>query len=143
MGFRETMQRQKIKNANRLARLFYGRNGPDTICKVCIWSSFAIALVQIFTGWRLLSVLYLLLFGYAMFRFFSRQTAKRQKENAAFCRFFRSMKAALSVTKKKLTDRTHAYRRCPHCKSYLRLPRSKGTHTVKCPKCGVSFSVKI
>lgn len=143
MGFRETMQRQRVKHANRLTRLLYGRNGPDTIYKVCIWTSFAIALLHIFTGWWFLSALYILLFGYATFRFFSRQIAKRQKENAAFRRFFGNAKAALSVAGKRMTDRKHAYRRCVHCKSYLRLPRVKGEHTVKCPKCGVSFSVKI
>ena len=34
------------------------------------------------------------------------------------------------------------YKRCPKCHQVLKLPLKKGTHTVKCPECGNSFTVK-
>lgn len=40
-------------------------------------------------------------------------------------------------------DKDHVYRICPSCKANIRLPKKKGTHTVRCPRCGVLFEVKI
>ena len=47
------------------------------------------------------------------------------------------------IGKRKLTDREHVYKKCPHCRAQLRLPRKKGEHDVCCPRCKVTFSVKI
>ena len=131
----------------KLARFLYGRNGPDTIYNVCIWTAIAIAIVNIFLHLWLLDIVYLLLFGYAIFRFLSRNVARRRAENAAFRRFFARVFArplqTLGLWKKKRADRAHVYKRCPDCKSQLRFPREKGEHTVRCPRCACTFSVKI
>lgn len=127
----------------RMARFLYGRNGPDTLYNVCVWSALALAIIGIFFDSYILSVLYLLLFGYALFRFFSRNVSKRQRENLAFCGFFKKIKQFFSMGKKKLTDRDHVYHKCPHCNSQLRLPRVKGEHNVRCPRCTSIFSIKI
>ena len=48
------------------------------------------------------------------------------------------------LQKSKHRDRkTHVFRKCPACKSVLRLPRQKGKHTVRCPRCQHRFDVKI
>lgn len=131
----------------KLARFLYGRNGPDTIYNVCIWTAFAIAVLNIFLRVWPLDIVYFLLFGYAFFRLLSRNIARRQAENQAFRRFFARIFAKPSRTfglwKKKSADRAHVYKRCPNCKSQLRFPREKGEHTVRCPRCTCTFSVKI
>ncbi|MBR5515382.1 MAG: hypothetical protein IKU52_04190 [Clostridia bacterium] len=49
----------------------------------------------------------------------------------------------LKLSKNKFRDRkTHVYRQCPCCKANLRLPKAKGIHTVKCPRCFARFEVK-
>lgn len=126
-----------------LARVLYGRNGPDTIYNVCIWTAFGLAIVNMFLGLWTLHILYLLLFGYATFRFLSRNVLRRRAENEAFRRFWTKTRQAFGMWKRKNTDRAHVYKRCPHCRSQLRFPREKGEHTVRCPRCGKSFSVKI
>ncbi len=40
-------------------------------------------------------------------------------------------------------DKYHVYRICPECKANIRLPKEKGQHSVRCPKCGTLFDVKI
>ena len=127
----------------KLACMLYGRNGPDTVYNVCIWTAFAIAVTNIFLRLWPLEIVYLLLFGYAMFRFFSRNVLRRRAENAAFRRFFARPIRAIGRWKRKNSDRAHVYKRCPGCKSQLRFPREKGEHTVRCPRCGNNFSVKI
>ena len=133
----------RIPFRERMARFLYGRNGPDTIYQVCIWTAFALAIIGIFADSLLMSITYFALFAYAMFRFFSRNVTKRRAENRAFCQFFASFVQFFKLGKRKLTDREHVYKKCPHCRAQLRLPRKKGEHEVRCPRCHDTFSVKI
>lgn len=133
----------RIPFRERMTRFLYGRNGPDTIYNVCIWTALALAIIGIFFDSYLISLLYLLLFGYALFRFFSRNVAKRRTENQIFCQKFAKCKQFFKLGKRKVTDREHIYKKCPNCNAQLRLPRKKGEHTVRCPKCTQTFSVKI
>lgn len=40
-------------------------------------------------------------------------------------------------------DKDHVYRICPACRANIRLPKKKGAHSVRCPRCGTLFDVKI
>lgn len=40
-------------------------------------------------------------------------------------------------------DKDHVYRTCPECKANIRLPKKKGAHSVRCPRCSTLFDVKI
>ncbi|MGM9680894.1 MAG: hypothetical protein ACI3XR_05260 [Eubacteriales bacterium] len=40
-------------------------------------------------------------------------------------------------------DKDHVYRTCPMCLANIRLPKKKGEHRVRCPKCNNLFEVKI
>ena len=143
-----------MKFREKLARLLYGRYGADSLYNAL----FIGELILLFIG-TLFNVLgriepilaivsmvfYLAALGmliYAMFRFFSRNITKRRRENEAWLRF----KAKLRPKRKPhLPSDTaeHIFRSCPHCKSTLRLPRVKGKHEVKCPRCGERFGVKV
>lgn len=133
----------------RLARFLMGRNGADTLYHFV----FVLSLAFIFLGgifYRhtvlqyLFPALYLIAFGYCLFRFFSRNIAKRQKENAAFRRFWGKLFMPARRAFLRIRDRkTHVFRKCPHCKSTLRLARIPGEHVVRCPACGERFSVTV
>ena len=133
----------------RLARFFMGRNGPDAL----YYTAFAVSLISIFLSgffssspiWLIVfTFLYFLSFAYALFRFFSRNIAKRQKENAAFCRAFRALTMPLRRLSLRISQRkTHVFRKCPACRATLRLSRIPGEHTVRCPSCQNRFSVRV
>lgn len=137
------MFRNRPPFRQRLAGFLAGRNGPDTIYNVCIWSSLVLAVLGMFWDSLLFSLLYLGLFGYAIFRFFSRNVAKRRAENQAFRNFFGRFRRNSQMRKKQKADKEHVYKVCPLCKAQLRLPYKKGEHTVCCPRCKGEFSVKI
>lgn len=137
------MFRNRPPFRQRLAGFLAGRNGPDTIYNVCIWSSLVLAVLGMFWDSLLCSLLYLGLFGYAIFRFFSRNVAKRRAENQAFRNFFGRFRRNSQMRKKQKADKEHVYKVCPLCKAQLRLPYKKGEHTVCCPRCKGEFSVKI
>ncbi|MBE6656422.1 MAG: hypothetical protein E7609_06120 [Ruminococcaceae bacterium] len=133
----------------RLARFFAGRNGADAL----YYLAFSLSLIFIFLSGifyahsvlkYLFPALYLLAFGYALFRMLSRNVTKRQRENAAFRRAMKSLFMPLRRTYLRIRDRkTHLYRKCPYCKSTLRLARIPGDHIVRCPSCGERFPVKV
>lgn len=39
--------------------------------------------------------------------------------------------------------KTHVYKKCPHCKAILRLPRKPGKHSVTCRGCGYRFRMTV
>lgn len=140
---------------NKIKMWFYnfmrGRYGADTL----YWWSFGAILVL----WVIRSVLYAFrlriaaeilgfvstaILVYAVFRFFSRNTYKRSAENRAFCRFIGNHKGKFTLIRDRIRDRnTHVYKKCPKCKAVLRLPKTPGEHTARCPKCGERFPVSI
>ncbi len=75
-------------------------------------------------------------------RALSKNIYKRQRENQVFLRIWSKVAGFFKLQKKRIRDRkTHIYRICPHCKAQLRLPRRKGKHTVRCPKCNYRFDI--
>jgi len=91
-----------------------------------------------------LSLPILLLYALFFFRFFSTNVYKRNDENNKFLNVFSSIKNFFKFQKRKYSEReTHVFRTCPHCKAKIRLPRKKGKHSVRCPKCSSLFDVDI
>ena len=132
------------KFKNKLAAFFYGRYGNDTLNTVLtgIYLSWLItfSIIDIFVSSIVFSIIgwvvTVALFAWVMFRMMSRNIYARRRENEKFCGFFK-------LQRNKFRDRkTHVYRKCPSCKAVLRLPKSKGKHTVVCPRCKNRFEVK-
>ena len=44
-----------------------------------------------------------------------------------------------NLQKKRFSDRSHKYYRCPSCKQMVRLPKGKGKIIVTCPSCHQKF----
>ena len=129
---------------NKLYRFMYGRNGYDTISKTLLWIYFVIAVSYIVLSLFIVSALFYLLYFlistslviYILWRVMSRNVLKRRAENQKFCAFFK-------LKQNKWRDRkTHVYRKCPSCKAVLRLPKSRGKHTVLCPRCKNRFETR-
>lgn len=129
---------------NKLYKFMYGRYGADTLNKVLLITYVvAVLLHSILTifinsvWFDLISWIISISLAITVFyRMFSRNIAKRRRENERFCAFFR-------LRKNKHRDRkTHVYRKCPSCGAMLRLPKAKGKHSVVCPKCRNRFTVK-
>ncbi len=139
---------------NFLSRLLRGRYGPDDLYNALLVTELILLVVgsvcnvlgfvePLFSAISIgLYVLTLPLIIYMMFRFLSRNTDKRKRENEAWLRFWRRLKPQKRPPLPADTD-THIFRRCPHCRSTLRLPRVPGKHSVKCPRCTRRFSLNI
>ena len=136
--------RPKMSFRERIYRFMSGRYGGDTLGTTLMAFALAMTVANIFARTWILYLLSDAILLWALFRILSRNRYKRMRENQAFCGFFRRIKGFFSLQKSKRRDRkTHVYRKCPHCKSVLRLPRIKGAHTVNCPRCHNRFDMKV
>ena len=140
---------------DRIAEFMYGRNGIDDLYHFLFWIIIILSLVNLyFKNWVVTAIASLLLI-YSIFRVLSRNVYRRQKENqiylkclgkilGAFRKITKTITSKISLTKSKWRDRkTHVYKKCPHCKNTLRLPKEKGKHTAACPCCSARFEVVI
>lgn len=135
---------QKTKFTDKVIRFMYGRNGNDKLNRALFWVYFILLLANIIFKSTVLWILELLLVILYMFRFLSRNIYRRQKENRAFLKIWNKISGYFKLQRNKIRDRkTHVYRKCSHCRATLRLPKKKGKHTVRCPKCNQTFSVNI
>lgn len=128
---------------DKLFRFMYGRNGFDNFSSAILWTCLILSVLNIFLGSFVIWILEYTLFGYCIFRVLSRNIYKRRNENMKFMSVWSKVKGFFKLKKRKFSDRkTHIFRVCPECKANLRLPKAKGTHTVKCPRCSCRFEVK-
>ena len=128
-----------------LSRFMVGRyGGNDELGRFLLVAYAVLLLVNVFARTFVLSSLALVLAIYQLFRMFSRNYSARVKENQRYTRITGKLRQGWKLTKNKWRDRkTHVYRRCPYCKSVVRLPKKKGQHGVRCPCCRRDFQVKI
>lgn len=127
-------------------KLYYfmmGRNGVDQLNYGLFGLYFLIWIINLFVGWAIIQIIQTALLIFIIFRMFSRNLQARRKENDVFLRWFGPMINGIKTKSRQLKDTTHVYKKCPHCNSMLRLPRRRGKHTVKCPRCAKEFKIRV
>ena len=132
---------QKIKDS--LRRFMIGRNGSDQLSFALLICGIVLSLLTSITRIGIFYYFGLAAYIWAIFRMFSRNTAKRRAENAKyldFTRNFRTNHSQFFVRMKNM--KKYKYFRCPECKSRLKLPRKVGEVTVTCGKCHHQFKQK-
>ena len=127
-----------------LARAMVGRYGMDDLNRALCGLTLLLYIVNLFAHSLVLVLLELGAFWWMFFRVLSRNLWKRREENRKFMKLFGGVKKWFLLQKNKWKYRkTHVNRKCPGCKTVLRLPRRAGEHQVKCPTCGARFEVKV
>lgn len=121
----------------------YGRYGIDELYKLLLVLCIGLSLVNIFLSNKIISILESVLLIVAIYRCMSRNIVKRRYENKKYLGIKKSVKNKFVLLRRKWNDRnTHVYKKCPKCRTVLRLPLRKGVHTCKCPTCHNKFGVK-
>ncbi len=132
------------KFKDKLIRFASGRYGTDALYYVISGVALIVMVVYIFVQKWWLYPIILLLLGWGLFRCFSRNIYRRRKENAVLLKVWRAVKGFFKLNFDRVRFcRSKVFRKCPHCKAVLRLPRARGRHVVRCPRCGQSFEVRV
>ena len=120
-----------------------GRNGIDQLSFALLIVSLILQFIGSFTGTGLLLLLSLALYGYTLFRVFSRKSYKREEENKKFCVWWEKIKTqAVQFYRRLKLSRQYKYFKCPQCRALLRIKRGEGEKDVCCPKCQNRFKQK-
>lgn len=129
---------------NKLASFMYGRYGMDEFSQFLFALYLIIALFNLFIRSNIINILIYAIIVVMFFRIFSKNIYKRQRENEKFMKLWRPVKSKASLAFRRIKEiKTKRYRKCPYCKSVLRLPRKKGKHKVECPRCHKEFEVRV
>lgn len=112
-----------------------GRNQMDDLNTFLLALYLILMVVTKFTRYKTQGVflaLSLITLGTFLYRYYSKDIHKRQKENRKF-------KDLLSKILKK-SDDPYKYFKCPSCKQKVRIPKGKGKVEIVCPKCSKHFN---
>lgn len=117
-------------------RFFNERNGADALSCFLIGVAFFLVILFLIAQWNYLTLIALIPIGFAIFRILSKNLERREKENEAFVRFFRTLSGRCRLTRDRIRDRkTHVYFRCGCCERWIRVERGQGEVEVTCPGC--------
>ena len=124
--------------------MMYGRYGADQLFYTLIVLDLVCSVLGTLLRFPLLLLLGDIGLILAILRYFSKNIYKRREENRKFLDLWNACKRFFKRQRDRVRDRKVCrYRKCPKCKSVLRLPIKRGKHSVKCPRCGQSFDVHI
>ena len=132
----------RIRDA--LQRFMYGRRGMDKLGQFTFIVYIVLFVLNMITRNMILYYLELIVCFLFLYRALSKNLTKRYQENSSYLEMRDKIARFFRIQKRRWTDRkTHVYRKCPYCKTTIRLPRIKGTHATTCPKCKRDFYVKV
>ena len=124
----------------RSSTAMIGRNGQDQLARTSYLAGVICLILSLLTRVSFLSTISLLLLGYALFRMYSRNIAKRRLENEKYLkltykprRFFRGLVMEWKDRK------SYKYYSCPKCRQRVRVPKGRGNIEILCPKCGNKY----
>lgn len=119
-------------NNNKIYKFMHGRYAKiDELSRFLLIIYAIILTISMFCSQIIFPIISLLIFLYLTYRYLSKNTYKRIKENNYY------LKIKNKLTDKKYKDRNHIYKKCHHCHTKLKLPipNKKGIKHVICPKC--------
>ena len=124
------------------ARFMTGRTGPDALGGFLVYTALFIMIIELITKVSILSLIVDVLLLVEMFRYFSKNYAKRSAENAKFLELIKPVKHRIRFIGMALKDRENRYYLCPSCSQIVRIPKGHGKVLVTCPKCHHEFTKK-
>ena len=139
------------KLIEKARRFMVGRYGNDRLNNLFLM----LALVLMFFGilfqlsglWIIALILFLgelAFLAVFVYRILSKKIYVRMAENNRYLKLRGKITGFWNLRRAMHRDRkTHVFKKCPNCKSVLRLPRKKGHHTVKCIRCAHRFDVDV
>ena len=129
---------------DRFNRFMYGRYGADSLYYTLLIVFLLLGFINTFLRSYILLVAADVLFIWALFRYFSKNIYQRREENRRFLDIIAKIKRFFKLNRDRIRDfKVCRYRKCRYCKSILRLPMRRGSHSVRCPRCQKSFKVHI
>lgn len=132
-----------MKFKNLINNMLYNRNGIDELGLLTIWAYIILSIFNLFTNTFVGDFSALIIAIIVLFRMLSKNIKARQKENNILKKIISFITKPFTNIKRNINDKDHVYKRCPKCKTVLKLPlpSKKGFNKAKCPKCKKSLTL--
>jgi len=133
-----------MKFRDRIVQFMYGRNGVDQLGRAELTVVMVLVIVSMFCRKTIvgpiLDLIGLAGFVHLYFRMFSRNLAKRQRENQWFLNLRYDWVVKWNK-RKSHHEQKKIYRffSCPMCHQKVRVPKGRGKICITCPKCREEF----
>lgn len=128
---------------SKMQSWMYGRYGQDELSQFLSILALIFVIVGLFALPGVFAGLAMAMWLTVMFRTYSKNIGKRQRELDAYLKLANPVKSWFHLQKRKWTNRkTHRYYKCAQCKGTLRVPKGKGKIKIRCPKCGAEIIKK-
>ena len=123
------------------AKFMQGRTGIDSFGRFLLFVWLILALMNRFWFHSVAVGIAALLLGVLfLLRFFSRNSVRRNRENAFYYEKKQGLKQGIRKLFVRIRDRKkYRFFKCPSCKADIRMPRRVGTFEVRCRRCGHTF----
>lgn len=135
-----TMLRKDIKEA--MGR----RCGLDELNNLIMLVGFLYVVAALFTKNKIFLLVGAAFVVLCYLRVFSKNVAKRKKENDFYMRYMgkvvleaRLLKLMIRMKGKSLLDKEYVYFVCDQCHQVIRVPKGKNKVNIRCPKCDHTF----
>lgn len=128
---------------DKFQRFMMGRYGIDELGRFSLYFTLALLIIGLFVQSGILNALTFLCLVLLYFRMFSKNYAKRRKENDIYLKYYNKVMGFFQKQKRLARERkvNHIYS-CPNCKQKIRIPKGKGKIAITCPKCKTEFIKK-
>lgn len=124
---------------NQFGNFMRGRYGLDQFSFALIIMGGVSTLISSFVNSKILYAVAIVLYGYSLFRVFSRNIEARRKEYRVFLKVWSPIQKKIREHKMRSMDKSHSYFKCPKCKQHVRVPKGVGKIEITCPKCLNTF----
>lgn len=134
-----------MKLKNKIIKFMSGRYGVDELYKFLFILYIITLLINIFLNSVLIEIIGLILVLIIFYRVFSKNISKRYKENKEYLKMKDKALKPYKNIKRNIHDKEHIYKKCPKCKTTLKLPipYERGIKHANCPKCQKRVSLLI
>ncbi len=134
----------------KFMQFMQGRYGVDQLNRFLSLACLVLIVAQLFLPVRILWWLALACLALMYFRMFSRNIAKRYRENQQWMEFTSKLRTFFTDFRYNITHLKENHERnkdfhiykCPRCSQKIRIPKGKGHIMVRCPRCGFEFHKK-
>ena len=122
-----------------------GRYGVDDLSRFTMGVALVLIILAMFanifsrTVGSTLDILGVAAIVYAYIRIFSRNIQQRYAENQKYLEWKHRFLGFFRIGARRVKDKEHCYFKCPQCKQNVRVPKGKGTISIRCPKCQHEF----
>ena len=127
-----------MKFIYKLKKFMMTRYGFDEFYQFLLYFYIGLFILNIIINSKIIEIIELFIVFIMFYRFFSKNIERRKKENNIYLKLKNKFLTTHKHHKKKYKDKkNHLYKKCPKCKSILKLPlpSKRGIQHAKCPIC--------